>query len=208
MRTAVSLALVCCLLAAACAGPSAEAEGYPAQVAPPGPPPDWSPPPPPDSGAVPDGQWVDTQQAGWVWMPFGDPYTYVPPDGTGEPLEYVFDADLGWTWLAAPWVWGIGPSPWFGRRGPRPFAWYRHGYWKSPQRWRYQPQPARDEAARRGFRPAPERGARAARPPEHRGGDERPRGEEPRGRDRGGGERGEGGGRGGAFVPGGGREGR
>jgi hypothetical protein len=35
-------------------------------------------------------------------------------------------------WLAAPWVWGWGPYPYFGIRGPYGFGWYtgliRAGY--------------------------------------------------------------------------------
>jgi hypothetical protein len=52
--------------------------------------------------AVPAGQWVYTQQYGWVWMPYGDAYSYVPPDGQGQPYEYVvyspvvlYSSDIG-----------------------------------------------------------------------------------------------------------------
>src|SRR5689334_13672626 len=41
-------------------------------------PPDTSAPPPPQAQAgVPQGQWVYTQQYGWVWMTYGDTYVYV-----------------------------------------------------------------------------------------------------------------------------------
>ncbi len=163
------------------AGPSAEAQPDQASVAPPGPPPAGAPPPPPGSG-LPDGQWVYTQQYGWIWMTTGDQYTYVPPDGTGEPLEYVYYGPAGWTWIAAPWVWGYGPRPYWGRTRPDRFAWYRRGYWRSPQRWHYAAAPERGEGAHRGVRPAPAPRAQG------RGG----RGEG-RGRGGGGGEHGEGG---------------
>ena len=208
-RARRSLVVACCVWTAlACAGPGGEARAYQDQVQPPGPPPGGVPPPPPSTGEVPSGQWVYTQQYGWVWMTYGDEYTYVPPGGTGEPLEYVYYGDYGWTWLAAPWVWGIGPRPFFGRPGPRPFAWYQHGYWRSPQRWRYRPPPARDEVTRRGVRPAPQRSGRRPAAPERReerrGGEQRGGGEERRGGE----QRGDGGGRARPFEPGAGREGR
>ena len=60
------------------------------------------------------GQWVHTQQYGWVWMPYGDAYSYVPPEGEGQPYEYVYYPSHGWTWVVAPWIWGFGPWPYFG----------------------------------------------------------------------------------------------
>ena len=88
---------------------------------------------------VPPGQWVYTQQYGWIWMPYSDAYTRVPANGYGEPYAYVYYPSYGWEWLAAPWVWGIGPWPTFGVFGPARFAWYGHGWWRSPQRWHYAP---------------------------------------------------------------------
>jgi hypothetical protein len=146
------LAAWCCALAfAACTGPSAEAQ---AGVQPPGAPPGEVPPPPPGA-PLPDGQWVYTQQYGWVWMPFEDQFTFVPPGGAGEPLQYVFYGGYGWTWVAAPWVWGYGPGPRWGRPGPNRYAWYRNGWWRTPQRWRYTAPPARGPIARPGIRPPP-----------------------------------------------------
>lgn len=192
------LAAVCCALTfVACAGPSAEAQGG----APPVPPPSGAPPPPPGSG-LPDGQWVYTQQYGWIWMPYDDQYSYVPPGGTGEPLEFVFLGSYGWNWIAAPWVWGYGPSPYYGRPGPHRFAWYQHGFWREPHRWHYTAPPERGEVARRGVRPAPQRsgprppaqGAQPAQPaPPERHGEGGDRG--------GGGEHGGGGHDGGGFEP-------
>ena len=78
----------------------------------------------------------------------------MPPSGVGEPLEYVFYGGA-WTWIAAPWVWGYGPRPYWGRGPPNRFAWYRHGYWRQPQRWRYAAPPERGAFAHRGMRPPP-----------------------------------------------------
>ncbi len=84
---------------------------------------------------VPPGQWVYTAQYGWVWMPYASAYTYVPPDGYGEPYMYVYHPYYGWNWLGAPWVWGWGPWPVFGVAGPGFYAWYGWGGWRDP--WRF-----------------------------------------------------------------------
>ena len=115
------------------------------------------------SASAPPGQWVYTQQYGWIWMPYADAYAYVPPDGYGSPYAYVYYATGGsWTWIAAPWIWGVGPWPFFGAFGPARFAWYGHGWWRHPSRWHYAP------AYRGGYfpgRPAPGyRGGYATRP--------------------------------------------
>ena len=116
--------------------------GAPAQE----PPPMTSAPPPPPQAEQPSaaprapaGQWVDTQQYGWVWMPYSDSYTYAPPSGYGEPYEYVYYPTVGWTWVVAPWIWGWGPWPTFGFYGPVHFGWYGHGWWRTPSRWHYAP---------------------------------------------------------------------
>jgi hypothetical protein len=70
------------------------------------------------------GQWVYTQQYGWVWMPYGAKYISEGSTGDGTPYAYVYDPSDGWAWLAAPWVWGWGPYPYFGVRGPGRFGWY------------------------------------------------------------------------------------
>lgn len=103
---------------------------------------------------TPAGQWVYTQQYGWVWMPYGDRYSYIPPDGVGEPYLYVYYPAYGWTWLGAPWVWGIGPWPYFAI-GPTFFAWYDYGYWRTPWRWRYTAVPYPGRASPYPVRPAP-----------------------------------------------------
>ncbi len=143
--------VACVLASSACV--TAGAEGPPVAV-----------PAPPGMAGLPDGQWVQTQEYGWVWMPYSDAYTYVPPEGAGEPLEYVYYPSNGWVWVAAPWVWGVGPMPVFGRRGPRHFAWYQHGWWREPRRWSYRPAPEPERRAARGIRNAP-----VIRPGEPRG---------------------------------------
>jgi hypothetical protein len=77
------------------------------------------------SGAVPPGQWVYTEQYGWLWMPYSEAYTYAPA-GAVDPYMYVYYPTVGWTWLVAPWVWGWGPSPFFGFYTPWRFAWFGH----------------------------------------------------------------------------------
>ena len=112
-------------------------------------PPDPVPPPPseqPSPGAhpnaAPPGGWVYTQQYGWVWMPYGDAYWYVPPNGYGQPYQYIYYPTGGWVWVAAPWIWGIGPWPWFGVVRPARFGWYAFGWWRVPWRW-HRPVPFR-----------------------------------------------------------------
>lgn len=76
------------------------------------------------------GQWVYTGQYGWVWMPYGDEYTYVPSEG-GVPDMYVYYPTVGWTWVVAPWIWGWGAEPYWGFYGTVGFGWYGvgYGYW-------------------------------------------------------------------------------
>jgi hypothetical protein len=74
------------------------------------------------------GQWVYTEQYGWVWMPYGDQYTYEGTASDTSPYAYVYYPNYGWTWLAAPWIWGWGSYPYFGVRGALGFGWYRGLY--------------------------------------------------------------------------------
>ena len=97
-----------------------------AQETPPTPPPSAAPsaePPPPPAAvqAAPDGQWVFTNQYGWVFMPYAETYTYVP--AAGDALAYVYGPAFGWRWLSAPWVFGLGPRPFWGPRGDARFVW-------------------------------------------------------------------------------------
>jgi hypothetical protein len=78
------------------------------------------------------GQWVYTSEYGWIWMPYGNQYTYEGGANDAYPYSYVYYPSYGWMWLAAPWVWGWGPYPYFGPRGAFGFGWYvglyRAGY--------------------------------------------------------------------------------
>lgn len=117
---------------------SAVQDPQPAQ--PPTPAPRDPPPPPPRARPQPPsepeeaspqhessaGQWVYTDQYGWVWMPYGDEFTNVPPGGS-TPNMYVYYPEGGWCWVIAPWLWGWGSMPYFGLLGPRYFGWYGHG---------------------------------------------------------------------------------
>lgn len=92
--------------------------------------------PPPTSQPAPvqtaqpsrNGQWVHTQQYGWIWIPYGDQYVYTPQDTSGSayPAEYVYYPSYGWTWVAAPWVWNWGPSVYFSIGRPWYFGWWHH----------------------------------------------------------------------------------
>ncbi|HEX7478478.1 MAG TPA: hypothetical protein VF331_11770 [Polyangiales bacterium] len=94
----------------------------PAQVAP------TEPPAPPQG--VPAGQWVFTSQYGWIWAPYDQQYTAVPTNG--EPYMFVYYPVVGWRWMAAPWVFGWGPRPYWGSWGVRRFAWYAHPWFRAP----------------------------------------------------------------------------
>jgi hypothetical protein len=119
----------------------------PEAVQPPTPPPDILPPAPPSQPpALPvqaqaqaqpqiqqtatpaqgsgSGQWVYTSQYGWIWMPYGNQYTYEGTPNDANPYSYAYYPSYGWMWLAAPWVWGWGVYPYFGVRGPMGFGWY------------------------------------------------------------------------------------
>jgi hypothetical protein len=73
------------------------------------------------------GQWVYTDQYGWVWMPYGDRYVHVVP-GDDPPDMYLYDPPYGWCWVSAPWIWGCGPLPFFGGLGWGRFGWWGNGY--------------------------------------------------------------------------------
>jgi hypothetical protein len=133
------------IAAATTVGPMAFAQA-------PGPDPTWTPPPaasepppPPQAQAAPyqygygapapaatvaapaqAGQWVYTNQYGWIWMPYGANYTYVA--GPDAAYSYAYYPRFGWRWVSSPWVLSVGPSPFWGRLGPSHYAWYGHPY--------------------------------------------------------------------------------
>jgi hypothetical protein len=67
-------------------------------------------------------------------MPYGNQYTYEGSPNDASPYSYVYYPSYGWTWLAAPWVWGWGAHPYFGARGPMGFGWYA-GLYRSGYGW-------------------------------------------------------------------------
>ncbi len=89
--------------------------------------------PEPVAGAA--GQWVYTNQYGWLWIPYAREYTFIPSDAQVFPDQYVYYPAYGWRWVVAPWVYGYGPAPYWGALGPRFFLWYSRpwfrvgGYW-------------------------------------------------------------------------------
>jgi hypothetical protein len=86
-------------------------------------------PAPPATQAATAGQWVYTEQYGWIWMPYGTQYTYEGgSDNVAQPYSYAYYPAYGWMWLAAPWVWGWGGYPYFGVVGPWHYPWYRGLY--------------------------------------------------------------------------------
>jgi len=106
------------------------------------------PPPPPGAQSVappgehaqppaegPAGQWVYTNQYGWLWMPYGQQYTHIPSDTQVYPDMYVYYPTYGWRWVVAPWVYGYGPAPYWGVFGPRYFAWYAHPWFRVGGFW-------------------------------------------------------------------------
>lgn len=93
----------------------------------PPPPPQVNPPPPPAPSNV-KGEWVYTAQYGWIWIPYDQQYTYVNVN-SGVAFEFVFYPAFGWRWVLAPWVFGLGPRPYF-VHGPVLFAWYKHPWFR------------------------------------------------------------------------------
>ena len=112
-----------------------------------GPDPTWTPPsmpeppPPPQAPAATEyayaapapaapvapvtaGQWVYTNQYGWIWTPYSASYTYVA--GADAAYTFAYYPRFGWRWIASPWVLGVGPTPSWGRLGPTHYAWYGH----------------------------------------------------------------------------------
>ena len=105
------------------------------------PPPPTNVPPPPNSdgqsyqqqpqqqapmqGGAPQGQYVYTQQYGWVYAPYEQNYTYVDPNASAAQM-YIYRPSIGWGWYVAPWVLGVGARPYWGAWGPNRYSWYAH----------------------------------------------------------------------------------
>ena len=78
---------------------------------------------------VPAGQWVFTQQYGWVYAPYAQAYTYVPADSSTAQM-FVWRVGIGWGWLLSPWVFSMGPRPYWGVYGPRYYAWHARPWFR------------------------------------------------------------------------------
>jgi hypothetical protein len=105
------------------------------------PPPDAQPPapPPPPSAQTPDvpqGQWANQADYGWIWIPAAATTYAIGAD----PYVYLFTPVYGWTWYLSPWgagpyspgPWlyshlGFGPRVWVGGRLIAPTHGVRHG---------------------------------------------------------------------------------
>jgi hypothetical protein len=74
-----------------------------------------------------NGQWVYTAQYGWIWIPFGPQFVHVPTGGAPPQMFVFYPAAGGWTWVVAPWVWGLGPQPYWGVHGVNAFPWWGRG---------------------------------------------------------------------------------
>jgi len=94
--------------------------------------PQYAPPPPPPQGATPplpqaqqpQGQWVNTAEQGWIWVPAGT-QTYAVEQ---VPYAYLYTPAYGWTWYASPWGWGpYAYGPWVGGAWPFGFRAWAHG---------------------------------------------------------------------------------
>ena len=111
--------------AAAAAQPQVQSQPPPAPPAEPKPTPETLQP------AEQKGQWGNTTDSGWIWVP-ADTTTY---DVEGVPYVYIYTPAYGWTWYASPWGWGafvIGPwvyNPW-------PFGFRAWGYGVGGWGWR------------------------------------------------------------------------
>jgi len=74
------------------------------------------------------GQWVYTDQYGWLWIPEGSTTVYVQE----QPYVYLYTPTYGWTWYGSPW----GPGryyygPWVHHAWGAPRVWHRGG-WYAP----------------------------------------------------------------------------
>jgi hypothetical protein len=81
-----------------------------------------------DSPGPSDGQWVYTEQYGWLFMPYGNQYVDEGDANDETPFAFVYYPGSGWVWVAAPWVWGWGAYPYFGALGANHFGWFRGLY--------------------------------------------------------------------------------
>jgi hypothetical protein len=85
--------------------------------------------------SMPAGQWVYTQEYGWLWMPYHQKYAHVAESASRlghstVAYEYAYYPASGWRWVVAPWVLRFGAVPYWGALGPEHFAWYAHPWFR------------------------------------------------------------------------------
>jgi hypothetical protein len=73
-----------------------------------------APPPYAQGLASTQGQWVWSDQYGWMWVPA----EATPLEVQGEPYVYLYTRSYGWTWFDSPWGW-YGPAGGWGARAYR-----------------------------------------------------------------------------------------
>lgn len=103
-----------------------------AQVAPP------APPPPPANVAPPvaappvaqGGEWVQSAEYGWIWVPTAADTVVV----NNQPYTYFYTPSYGWTWYVSPWGYGrYQRGPWVTHAYYAPRVW-RTNVWVAPER--------------------------------------------------------------------------
>ena len=62
-------------------------------------------------------------------MPYDQQYTHVV-ETSGVAYMFVFYPGFGWRWVLSPWVFSLGPRPFF-RHGAGHFAWYAHPWFRA-----------------------------------------------------------------------------
>jgi hypothetical protein len=156
LNFAVALSVLAAWSANVNAGTSAQVEN---QARPSSPQPDFIPPAPPnalppapsaqavvphaapnlDAALVvpmPSGQWVFTQEYGWMWLPHDQMYAQVVENShsrfgySSVAYEYAYYPAFGWRWVVAPWILRFGAVPYWGALGPAHFAWYAHPWFR------------------------------------------------------------------------------
>ena len=84
------------------------------------------PPPTPPPPGYTRGEWIHTEDLGWLWVP-GESSTVTYDD---VPYAYMYTPSYGWTWYVSPW--GVGA---YYRGGWARHPWHPHGWggvWVAP----------------------------------------------------------------------------
>ena len=85
---------------------------------------------------MPSGQWVFTQEYGWLWTAYEQMYAQVV-ENTARRFGYsavayqcAYHPAFGWRWVVAPWILRFGAVPYWGALGPERFTWYVHPWFR------------------------------------------------------------------------------